>query len=262
MENLLSLLIENLLLMVAGFVAGIINTVAGSGSVLTLSALSFQSMPTGLANGTNRVGVLLQTLAGYRSLRSSSIGVRALWWLILPTILGAILGAEFAIYLGKVNELWLNRSIGLTMLLMLFLVLRNPQRWLKEGDKSLEIRGLKKMTLVLLFVLVGAYGGFVQAGVGVIMLVLLVAFGGYDMKTANAIKLLLTFILNIPAFILFFYENQIVWQAAFVLAISQVIGTWAAVRFVTTHPKANYWVRQLLILVLLVAIVHFLGIGT
>jgi uncharacterized protein len=252
---------EYVFLALAGLVAGIINTVAGSGSALTLAALSFAGLPTGLANGTNRVGILLQTLVGYRALRQgSSIRLRDFYWLIVPTLFGAIIGAQVAIYLGKQSEIWLNRSIGLTMVMMLFLVLRNPQKWLKSPDEAPNLSYKKKIGLIIGFLCVGFYGGFVQAGVGVIMLVVLVSLGGYDVRSANSLKLLLTFLLNIPAFLIFLYEGQIDWWAGLTLALSQSLGTWVSVYFITTHPRANYWIRLALILILVWSIIHFLGL--
>lgn len=249
-----------LILLAAGFLAGIINTLAGNGSVLTITALSIAAgLPIGISNATNRVGVTFQTLVGLRTfLKSGKTDFRGIWKIALPTVIGSVLGAQAAVEASSVKDgVLLSRVIGGVMIFMLFLVLNNPKKWIEKNPNPRE---LALPWLILIFFAVGFYGGFVQAGVGVIMLVVLMSATSYDLTNANAIKLLLTLLLNIPAFAIFIYNGQIEWIAGLTLSLAQMIGAIWAAKFAVGHPKANYWIRAILIGIIIVAIIQFLGI--
>ncbi len=249
-----------LILLAAGFLAGIINTLAGNGSVLTITALSMAAgLPIGIANATNRVGVTFQTLVGLRTfLKSGKTDFKGIWKIAIPTVLGSILGAQAAVEASNVKDgVLLSRVIGGVMIFMLFLVLNNPKKWVEKNPNPRE---LHLFWLILIFFAVGFYGGFVQAGVGVIMLVVLMSATSYDLTNANAIKLLLTLLLNIPAFAIFIWNGQIEWIAGLTLSVAQMVGAMWAAKFAVGHPKANYWIRAILIGIIIVAIIRFLGI--
>ena len=248
-----------LILLGAGFLAGIINTLAGNGSILTITALSVAAgLPVGIANGTNRVGVTFQVLVGLRTfLKSGKTDFKGVWKIAIPTVVGSIFGAYIAVEVGKSNEIWLSRVIGGVMIFMLFLVLNNPKKWVEKNPNPRE---LHLFWLILIFFAVGFYGGFIQAGVGVIILVVLMSATKYDLINANAVKLLLTLLLNIPAFAIFIFSGQIEWIAGLTLSVAQMIGAIWAAKFAVGHPKANYWIRVILVGIIIIAIVRFLGI--
>jgi hypothetical protein len=143
------------------------------------------------------------------------------------------------------------------MVFMLFLVLNNPKKWVEENKNRKE---LALPWLMLIFLAVGFYGGFIQAGVGVIMLVVLMSATSYTLTNANAIKLLLTLLLTIPAFSIFIWSGQIEWIAGLTLSVAQMLGAFWAAKFAIGHPKANYWIRGILIGIIIIAIIRFLGI--
>ncbi|WP_338760843.1 sulfite exporter TauE/SafE family protein [Bernardetia sp. ABR2-2B] len=248
-----------LVLLAAGFLAGIINTLAGNGSILTITALSVAvGLPVGMANGTNRVGVTFQTLVGLRAfLKSGKTDFKGVWKIAIPTVIGSAFGAYVAVEVGKSNDIWLSRAIGGVMIFMLFLVLNNPKKWVEENKNRKEL-GLP--WLFPIFLAVGFYGGFIQAGVGVIMLVVLMSVTSYNLTNANAVKLLLTLLLTIPAFTIFIWNGQVEWIAGLTLSVSQMLGAMWAAKFAIGHPKANYWIRAILIGIIIIAIIRFLGI--
>ena len=117
----------------AGFAAGFINTIAGSGSLITLPLLIFLGMPATVANGTNRVAILAQNVVGTGSFhRSGVLDVRGAAGLGLPAILGSTIGAQIA---ADLDEEVMRRviGIGMVMLVMLAVILVRPHRWL-EGE--------------------------------------------------------------------------------------------------------------------------------
>ncbi|MEM7537545.1 MAG: sulfite exporter TauE/SafE family protein [Chloroflexota bacterium] len=260
------------LAIIAGMIAGIINTLAGSGSLVTLPMLVFLGLPPTVANGTNRVGVIVQNIVGITTFWLSdraknqagnapdnapdnALNLSGGLWLTVPAVLGSLVGAQIAVDL---NEQAMNYAIGTVMVIMLVVILVNPKRWLRT-ESEVEPGRPSLLTLGLFFI-IGMYGGFIQAGVGVFLLAALVMGAGYSMTHANAIKLLIVLAFSFSAIAIFLYNGQVDWYLGGLMAIGQSIGAWAAARFATQNPNANIWVRRLLITVILVSIAKFFGL--
>ena len=187
------------LAILAGVVAGIINTLAGSGSAVTLPMLVFMGLPPTVANGTNRVGVIVQNVVGIVTFqRRGKLDASGSMWFSAPAVLGAIVGARIAVDL---DERTMNYAIGIVMVIILFMVLFDPKQWLREQS---EIRaGRPKAWLLLVFFVIGMYGGFIQAGVGIFLLTALVMGAGYALAHANAVKLVIVLAFSIAAILVF-----------------------------------------------------------
>lgn len=249
---------EYALIAVAGILVGIINTLAGSGSLITLPLLIFIcGLPAPIANGTNRIGVLIQSLVGIIGFKKSGTLITThVEWLAIPAVVGAIIGSAIAI---EMNEQWMNISIGILMFVMLLVLLINPKRWIKVGEQP---EGhYKKPLSVLTFFVIGIYGGFIQAGVGIFLLAGLVLSAKYSLSQANGIKLLLVFLFNLPAIISFFFAGQVHIGFGLLLAVFQSIGAVIGVRFVSRIPNANIWIHRLLILIVLASALKFLVVA-
>lgn len=245
--------LEIIALLFGGVLAGMINTVAGSGSAVTLSLLMFLHPDAALANGTNRIGVIAQGIVGYsRYRKAAEVPRNTKFSVLLPGFFGALLGAWATSLLSKSS---FETAIGILMLFMLFLVLANPKRWLSEEESAPK---LPAWGSALLFFFAGVYAGFIQAGVGVVLLVGLVNGLGMIPKKANTLKLLFVLLLNIPAFLLFVYWGQVAWWPGLLLAGGQAVGSLLAARVALRHPQANLWVRNVLIGIIVVAIWRFL----
>ncbi len=243
------------LIILAGFVAGGINTVAGSGSVVTLSMLSFLGLPSTIANGTNRIGVLFQSFTAYRTYRQhNEIPINTP--VLLTIIAGALVGTQIAV---EINERMMNLCIGVLMIGLLFLVLRKPKEWLKK-QKS-EPANWSNFVRYGIFFLIGIYGGFIQAGVGILLLSAFILGEGFTLIQSNGMKQLVVLAYNIFSLSIFLYYGQVNWVYGLLLAVGQVFGAYLAARFATRHPKANIWIRYLLVVILLVSIVRFLWLG-
>ncbi len=238
---------------VIGLITGAINTLAGSGSFITLPILIFFGLDPTLANGTNRVGVLSQSAIGAFSLQKhAKLDLSHAIWLLVPAVLGAVVGAQIAV---DIDEEAMNTAIGVLMVIMLGVVLLKPKQWLREKTEN---TGQHKSPLLLgTFFLIGVYGGFIQAGVGVFMLIALVVMGKYTINHSNTIKLIVTLALTVPALVIFAYNGEIHWYVGIVLAISQSAGAIGAAYFASQYRGANMWVRRLLILILIVVIIRF-----
>jgi uncharacterized membrane protein YfcA len=238
----------------AGFVAGFINTLAGSGSLVTLPLLIFLGLPANVANGTNRVAILLQNVVGVSSFRQQEVlDLRGGLMLAAPAVVGSVLGAQIAVNL---DEQMMRRTIGALMVVMLIVILVRPKRWL-EGRPEAR-RGRPDWKQLLIFFAIGIYGGFIQAGVGIFLLAGLVLGAGYDLVRANAVKVLIVLCFTLFALGVFLINGQVRWGVGLILAVGNMLGAWVAA-WMAVERGATF-VRWLLIAVVTVAAVNLLGL--
>jgi uncharacterized membrane protein YfcA len=238
----------------AGFAAGFINTLAGSGSLVTLPLLIFMGLPANVANGTNRVGIFLQNIvAGSSFRRSGVLDLRGAVILAIPAILGSMAGAQIAVNL---NEEIMRRTIGVLMIVMLVVILIRPQRWLHGTLEQLE--GWPRVWQLALMFVIGVYGGFIQAGVGIFLLAALVLGIGYDLVKANGVKIAIILLFTASALIVFVRNGQVVWLVGLVMSVGNMLGAWAAARLAV--EKGAIWVRRLLLVIVAVSAAELLGL--
>lgn len=250
---------EWLLFALAGVSSGIINTLAGSGSLITLPIFIFIcGLPAPVANGTNRVGVLVQSMVGVRSFQKSGVtDFSGTIWLIVPAVIGAIAGSLSA---AQLNETAMNYAIGGLMVFMMLVLLINPKRWIHASQP--DPAHLKKPLTFLTFLGVGFYGGFIQAGVGLFLLAALVLVARYSLGNGNGIKLLIVMCFSIPALAIFFWHEQVHIGIGLAMAVFQSIGALIGVRFVAKVPNANSWIHRLLLLIVAISALKFFGLWT
>jgi len=211
---------------VTGFVAGFINTLAGSGSLLTLPILILLGLPANVANGTNRVGVLMQNVVAVATFRSrGALPLAGSWKLIVPSVVGSIIGAALAVDL---DETLLRRTIGVLMLVLIVLMLLKPERWITAHASP---RNPRLFVEVPLFFAIGVYGGFIQVSVGLFLLAGLVLGAGYNVVNANAMKNLIVLVFTAAALVVFVLNDQVEWLLGLLLGGGQAVGAWVAARF-------------------------------
>jgi uncharacterized membrane protein YfcA len=251
--------------LLGGTLAGIINTLAGSGSLVTLPILTMLGLPAPIANATNRVGVVFQCAVASATFHKKGLlklERATLWWLV-PTLLGSLIGAMIAV---DVDERAMNIFIGVVMVVMLGVTLRDSKSWLEsravvddEAQEEEEKAKRPSLPLLLGFFLIGIYGGFIQAGVGVMLLIALVSGAGFDVARANGVKMLVALGLAGAALALFMAHDMVDWPMGLLMAAGQSLGAWLGVKFLAEHPSAHVWVRRLLIGVIALGIVRFLA---
>ena len=242
MENLW----EIPLILVTGVFAGFLNTVAGGGSLLTLPVLIFLGLPPATAaNGTNRVAVFVQNasaIMGFRRKGVSDFGYSVL--LTLPALVGAWFGAQIAV---ETDEVIFNRVLAGIMIAVLLLTLLNPTKKLQGKTANLSIA--RKIIGMLVFFFVGIYGGFIQAGVGFIIIAALTLTNGFDLVRTNAIKVFVIFFYTIIALIAFI--RYVDWPLGLTLAVGNATGAWIGSHWAV--EKGDKWIR----IVLIVAVIAF-----
>lgn len=245
---------QYILVALSGFAAGYINTLAGSGSLITLGLMTSFGIPATIANGSNRIGVLTQGVSSAIAFqRKGVLDVRGGVLLAIPTIFGSIVGAQIATTL---NEQLMRQAIGAVMVLMLFVILLRPKRWL-EGTLE-ELAGRPTGIQIVIFFLIGIYGGFIQAGVGIFLLAGLVLSVGYNLVYANAIKPLIVVIFTLSALVIFIRNGQVDWVIGITLGIGNALGGWLAARMAVERGAA--FVRYVLIGVVIVSALNLLGV--
>ncbi len=238
----------------AGFACGFVNTLAGSGSLITLPLLIFLGLPANVANGTNRVGVLIQNLVAVDSFRRQAVlPVRGGLLLAVPATAGALLGAQIAVNL---DEQMMRRTIGALMVAMLIVMLVRPQSWVQGRTEA--VRHRPDWLQLLLFFAIGVYGGFIQAGVGIFLLAGLVLNVGYDLVRANAIKVLIIFCFTLFALIVFVLNDQVLWGLGLLLAAGNGLGGWLAARIAV--ERGAVFVRWFVIGVVVISAAELLGL--
>ncbi len=241
-----------ILLIVAGFAAGFINTLAGGGSLLTLPLLIFLGLPANIANGTNRIGVLLQSLVATKQFKQKKIfeWKDGIWLTIIATI-GSFIGAAFAINL---NDEVMNKIIGGLLVFMFFLLLYKPEMWLKSQQGEVNAKpGILKL---LVFLGIGFYGGFIQVGVGYFLLAGLVFGAGFDLLKANALKALIVAVFTLVALAVFIYNNQVNYLLGFILGTGNMTGAWVASH--VAIKKGNKFIRWFMLVTVLVFAIKLL----
>ena len=178
------------LILGAGLVAGFVNAMAGGGSLLTLPALMVGGMPSLLANGSNRLGILSQGIAAMLIFRRGGVQITLRDWLhAIPVVVGGLVGAYFA---GQVQARVMDVVIAIVLIGMCGMLFVNPKRW-KPRVYTEQGRAWREVLMVAVFLLAGFYGGFIQVGVGYMFLFTLIFLEGKDLITANAIKGLIMF---------------------------------------------------------------------
>ncbi|MBN2503038.1 MAG: sulfite exporter TauE/SafE family protein [Anaerolineales bacterium] len=238
----------------AGFAAGFINVLAGSGSLITLPLLIFIGLPANIANGTNRVAILLQNVVSTKSFHDKDmLDLRGVLTLGIPAVIGSVIGAQIAVNLDKTL---MERVIGVIMVIMLFVILLRPKRWLQGSREKIE--GWPTFLQMVLFFLIGIYGGFIQAGVGIFLLAGLVLGVGYNLVRANAVKVGIVLVFTISALAVFIYNGQVNWIIGLVLAIGNMLGGWVATKVAV--ERGAVWVHRLLIAVVIVSALKLLGV--
>ncbi|MBN1387459.1 MAG: sulfite exporter TauE/SafE family protein [Bacteroidales bacterium] len=243
-----------LAIIAVGIIAGFLNTLAGSGSLLTLPLLMFLGLPANIANGTNRVAIFLQNIVAVSSFKKQKVfeyseGI----WLVIPATAGSLIGAIIAV---NFNEQILRVFIGGLLIFMFFIILLKPERWLKE--QAGKVDGSPKLWRIVIFFLIGVYGGFIQAGVGFFLLAGLVLGVGADLIKANALKVFIILVYTAIALIVFFINGQVNLRVGLILAVGNMLGAW-----VGTHVAVGWgpkFVRVILLVAIFVSALELLGI--
>jgi uncharacterized membrane protein YfcA len=240
---------EYLYAFAGSFLAGAINTLAGNGSVITLSIMTdLVGLPGNMANGTNRVGVLLQAVGSSTGFaKNNLVDFVKSKSILFPTIFGALCGVYAATRVSNEHFMFVFKYL---MVLMLFIIVIKPERWLRQT----ELRKVSVWLSVPAYIALGFYGGFIQMGMGILFLAFSVLMSGYSIMEANAIKTLVIAIYTILVLIVFQWSGLINWEVGLLMALGQTIGGYLTAAYATKWKHINLWAYRLLIIIIIFAI--------
>lgn len=229
-------------LILIGFIAGAINTLAGGGSLLTLPLLIFLGLPPNVANGTNRVAIFIQNIFGTAGYRSRGIVTYPFnIYMGIAALVGAIIGAKLAIDIkGDV----FNKILAVVMLFVMIFIVKKPK---DVGLISERLTGKYLWLSIIVFFFIGIYGGFIQAGTGFLVLLALNSINKLSLLKSNAVKTVVILIYTLSALITFAYYGKVNWEYGLFLALGGSTGAWFASRW--SARKGDRVIRIFLIIV-------------
>lgn len=215
---------EAALLVLGGAAAGVINTMAGGGSALTVPLLVLAGVPGNQANGSNRVGVLAASGSAVASFRRSGVdGMDGAAPVLAPVVIGSLIGS-FGI--SQLADETFETIFGLLLVPIIILTIFKPKP--AEG-----VEPWSTVVTATVFFGIGLYGGAFQAGVGLVMLAALTR-AGFDLVTANSVKVLVNLIVTSIALPVFILQGNVVWAPALVLAAGFLVGGWFGAKLAVT----------------------------
>lgn len=247
--------IEITALIASGLLAGFVNTLAGGGTIISLSILMFLGLPANIANGTNRIAILAQTFTAVKCFRQQKLLLDEKKGIALgiPSVLGSVVGAFIAVDL---DEKVIEKAIAVAMLLMSVFIIFKPRKWLK-GQPELMGKPVSILNMVIFF-FIGVYGGFIHAGVGYLLLAGIVFGAGFDLIKANAVKNLI--VLLYAPFILgiFIWMDQVNFKYGIILSLGNISGAYFATRFAI--KKGSNFVRWFIVFIIFITCAHLFGL--
>jgi uncharacterized membrane protein YfcA len=237
------------LLFCTGFAAGVVNILAGGGSFLTLPVLIFVGLPAGVANATNRLAIVFQNLgAAWGFQRKSVIPWDYFAVGLLPACLGSLVGVWAAL---EISDVAFQRLLAFFMVAISLWTLWDPIKNKATNPKQTSGRfsWTNHVVMPLAFFGVGVYGGFVQAGVGFLVLALTTATG-LDLVRGNAIKIVWILVFTIFSLSVFLWQGWVVWVPGLVLGAGNTVGGLLGVHL--TVLKGHSWVKRVVTVAVIV----------
>ena len=240
-----------LILFAVGIVSGFMNVVAGGGSSLTLPTLIFLGLDSTVANGTNRIAVIMQNVSAiYAFKREKYSQFKLSWKLSLITLPGTIAGAFFALSIG--DELF-EKILGIIMIgVIISMIIPNPK--IRSNENSDKI----PWTVHLSMFGIGFYGGFIQVGIGFMIMAALQYLMKLNLIIVNMHKVFIVLVLTIPAFVIFLISGNINWQLGVSLAAGNAFGAWWAAKL--SIRKGESFIKTALIVTVFIMALKLLDV--
>ena len=234
----------DLLLVPAGFIAGVMNTIAGGGSFLTLPALMYVAgLDAQIANGTNRVAILLSTASATATFhKGGHVDADLVRRLAIPTLLGVPVGALLAVHLSPDS---FRRVFGVLFLAMAAIIAAQP-RLLLEARRP---RAHRRWSEAALFLAIGVYIGFIQAGMGILLLLGMAWFHGRKLLAANAVKNALGLLVTVAALSVFVYYGRVEWRPGLIMAVGNLAGGYFGARLAISRGERLIFALLLVVMV-------------
>jgi uncharacterized membrane protein YfcA len=232
---------EYLLITVVGFAAAFLNTVGGGGSLFTVPILTFLGIPITFANATSRIAILAQNIFAVGGFASKKVDLPLKYslWLGSTALVGGLIGARMA---STIDDELFSKIFVVVMLISIALVVFDPFK--TKSDKPRL--GVKHQVMgAFLFFFIGIYGGFVQAGIGFLVIAVLGIVNHLDLVRTNYIKVFVAIVYTSVSVIVFALEDKIIWSTGLVLAVGHALGGWYASRW--SVKAGEVWIKRVMV---------------
>jgi len=241
-----------LLLALVGVVAGWLNVMAGGGSLLTIPIMVFMGIPAPVANGTNRIGILVQNIVAVTTFfRRGFSDFRLSLSLAAVASVGAVGGALIGV---RLDGVWFNRVLALVMVaVMLIMALGHKP---KREHKTVKLTRRRLVWGHIAMLGAGFWGGFIQVGVGFILMPILNRILGLDLVRVNMHKVFIALVYTVVALAVYASQVDIIWLAGAGLAVGTAIGGWLGAHSTIRHGEV--WIRRVLYVTLTLFIIKLL----
>ena len=239
-------ILEPIFIIIIGFIAGFLNTVGGGGSLISLPILIFLGLPGTVANATNRVAILSQNIFAVTGFHSKGIKLPLPYSIYLggASLTGGLIGASFAV---RIDDTIFNRVLAIIMVLVVVSIVVEPRK--KRSNKLENLSASRQAFGVISFFLLGIYGGFIQAGIGFLVILSLTNINHFNLIRTNYIKVFAAIIYTGVSVIIFALEDKIVWITGLTLAIGQGFGGWYASRW--SVDKGEVWIKRVMVVTII-----------
>lgn len=235
---------KEIILYAVGALAGFINVSAGGGSSITLPILIFAGLDSATANGTNRVALIMQNLSGIGSFHNQKIrGITIALKYAVFTIPGAIIGAYFSI---KITQEWFERILAVIMIGVVVTLFSKKNYAEHQDSENKQPGALFYFSLILS----GFYGGFIQVGIGFILMAALYHFLQTTLVRVNFYKLIIVLVYMIPTMLVFLINDKINWILGISLSLGMITGAWLSAHL--TVKKGDPFIKYILAAAILI----------
>jgi uncharacterized membrane protein YfcA len=239
------------ILFAVGATAAFINVNAGGGSTLTLPALIFLGLNPTMANGTNRLGILVQNVSAVYSFKQEKFyELKNSLILSALTLPGAIIGALLAV---KLDDKVFQNILAIVMILIVISMLI-PKKKTNQDNNDVKLDWKTIISLLS----VGFYGGFIQVGVGFLLMATFQNLMKLNLIRVNMHKVFVVFIYTIPAFLIFIFTNNVDWFYGLILSAGTAFGAWWGVKL--SIKKGEKLIKVVLIIAILIMSFKLLNI--
>ena len=230
-------------LIFVGFIVGVINTMAGGGSLITLPLLIFLGLPSSVANGTNRIAIMMTAFSANMGFKSKGLTTYPFSaYLGAFALIGSVIGANIAVEIeGEV----FNKILSIIMIVVVVIIIFKPR--IIKSTANIRITGKHLVFSCITFFFIGVYGGFVNAGIGFIIMLFLHFYNRLNLLKVNATKVVVVLVYTIGAFITFVLNDMVDWSYGICLGIGTLNGGWFTSRW--SVKKGENIIRIFLIVV-------------
>ena len=239
------------ILMAVGVCAGWLNVMAGGGSLLTVPVMLFMDIPAPVANGTNRIAILAQNItAVYAFFRNGFSDFRLSLSLSCAASIGAVGGAFLGV---ELDGIWFDRILAIVMILVM-LVMATGKKISHNTNENSQPKNLLLGHTCMIGA--GFWGGFIQVGVGFVLMPILHRVMGFNLVRVNMYKVFIVLSYTIVALSIFATQLQLLWWAGLGLALGNSIGGWYGAH--TTIQKGEAWIKAVMYITLSCFIIKLL----